>query len=174
MHQKGVSETYNIRTLNFPRFYRFTLCIQRQVDANSVPIMMATKFPIDDNIRNRWIDALIRGDLTNDQLAEKLGIEVADARAMVNDKLRNHTTRIKSVVKNKYDDVTSRAWILMQCIDATRDDYGNLIEENEPVPGFDTPMSKTEALKALQEIKHQRPDVDFSIKRVALVIPFGR
>jgi hypothetical protein len=41
------------------------------------------------------------------------------------------------------------------------------------VPGFDTPMTKEEALKALQDIEAQRPQKDFSIRRITRVVQLG-
>ncbi|RLA54441.1 MAG: hypothetical protein DRR42_01745 [Gammaproteobacteria bacterium] len=63
-----------------------------------------------------------------------------------------------------------KEWILMQCFNAFRDAQGNAGEQKEPIPGFDTPMTKQAALKALREIEARRPGEDFSIRRIAPVI----
>ena len=66
----------------------------------------------------------------------------------------------------------SKEWIVMQCFDAFLDAQGNPGEHKDPMPGFDTPMTKDEALMALEAIEKQRPHEDFSIRRIAPVIPF--
>ena len=64
-----------------------------------------------------------------------------------------------------------KEWIVMRCIDAYRDADGNPGQQKEPVPGLDTPMTKEEALTALREIEALRPGEDFSIRRIAAVLP---
>jgi hypothetical protein len=68
---------------------------------------------------------------------------------------------------------TSKEWIVKQCFDAFRDAQGNPGQHKEPVPSFDTPMTKEEALKALQDIEAQRPQKDFSIRRITRVVQLG-
>jgi len=64
-----------------------------------------------------------------------------------------------------------KEWILVQCFDAFRGDaHGDPGEHKEPVPDLDMPMTKQAALQALQEKEAQRPDEDFSIRRIAPVI----
>ena len=64
----------------------------------------------------------------------------------------------------------SKEWIVMQCFDTFRDATGNPGQHKEPVPGFDTPMTKEDALKALRGIEAQKPGEDFSIRRIAPVV----
>ena len=66
--------------------------------------------------------------------------------------------------------MAKKEWILMQCFDAFRDAQGNAGQHKEPVTGFDAPMTKQAALNALLEIEGQRPNEDFSIRRIAPVI----
>ena len=68
----------------------------------------------------------------------------------------------------------SKEWIVMQCIDAYRDAQGDPGEHKQPVPGLDTPMTRSEALQALEDIEQRRPGEDFSIRRVAPVVPIDR
>ena len=63
-----------------------------------------------------------------------------------------------------------KEWIVMQCFDAFRDANGNPGQQKEPVPGFDTPMTKEDALKALRGIEAQRPQEEFSIRRIEPVV----
>lgn len=65
-------------------------------------------------------------------------------------------------------------WIVVHCLDAFRDASGQPGEHKVPVPGYDTPMTKSNALKALRRIEADRPGEDFSIRRVADVLPFER
>lgn len=67
---------------------------------------------------------------------------------------------------------TAKQWIVMQCFDAFKDAHGDPGQHKEPVPGYDTPMTKAEALKVLEDIEQQRPDEDFLIRRIAPVVDF--
>lgn len=60
----------------------------------------------------------------------------------------------------------------MQWFDAFRDENGNPGEHKIPVSGYDTPMTKSEALEALRLIEADRPGVDFSIRRIAGIVHF--
>ena len=60
-------------------------------------------------------------------------------------------------------------WVLMQCLDAFKDAQGNPGVHKVPVPGYD-PMSKAEARQALAAIEAERPDEDFSIRKLAEVV----
>jgi len=43
-----------------------------------------------------------------------------------------------------------KEWIVMQCIDAYRDAQGDPGEHKKPVPGLDTPMTRSEALQSFE------------------------
>jgi len=60
----------------------------------------------------------------------------------------------------------------MHCLNAFKDAQGNVGEHKIPLEGYDTPMTKSDALKALQKVEASRPDEDFSIRRLADVSPF--
>ncbi len=62
----------------------------------------------------------------------------------------------------------------MQCFDAYNDAQGDSGQHKEPLAVFDTPMLKTEALKALNQFAQRFPDKDFSIRRVASVLEFPK
>ncbi len=62
----------------------------------------------------------------------------------------------------------------MQCFDAFKDAQGNPGQHKEPVPGFDVPMTKIDALKALHDMEAQRPNEEFSIRRIAPVIELNQ
>ena len=64
-----------------------------------------------------------------------------------------------------------KEWIVMRCIDAYHDSAGHPGQHKEPVPGLDAPMTREEALIALREIEALRPGEDFSIRRIARVLP---
>ena len=68
----------------------------------------------------------------------------------------------------------TQGWIVMHCLNAYKDEHGNDGEHKVPVEGYDTPMTKIDALSALQEIETTRPNEDFSIRRVPKVAPFQR
>ncbi len=62
----------------------------------------------------------------------------------------------------------------MQCFDAYNDAHGIPGQYKKSLAGFDTPMRKTEALKALNQLAQRFPDKDFSIRRVASVLEFPK
>lgn len=55
---------------------------------------------VTNDVRKRWINAACLGHLTSDELGEKLGIPAEDARAIVDDELRD---AIKGVVDSNRD-----------------------------------------------------------------------
>jgi len=59
-----------------------------------------------------------------------------------------------------------KEWVVMQCLDAFQDAQGNKGEHKIPVPGYDTPMTKEEALQALEIVEQKNPGLDFSIRRM--------
>jgi hypothetical protein len=63
-------------------------------------------------------------------------------------------------------------WIVMHCLDAFRDASGQPGEHKVPLAGYERPMSYREAWDALRRIEAGRPGEDFSIRRVAGVLPF--
>jgi hypothetical protein len=63
----------------------------------------------------------------------------------------------------------SGKWIVMHCLDAWRDANGNPGEYKIPLAGYDTPMTKAQALKALSDVEKARPNEDFSIRQIAKV-----
>ena len=65
-----------------------------------------------------------------------------------------------------------KKWIVMHCLDAFKDAHGNQGEHKIPLEGYDIPMTKAEALKALAEVENIRPNEDFSIRRLSDVLPF--
>jgi hypothetical protein len=60
----------------------------------------------------------------------------------------------------------SDLWIVIHCLDAFRDAHGNPGEHKIPLKGYDTPMTKKEALKALKNVVKAHPNEDFSIRQV--------
>ncbi len=54
----------------------------------------------------------------------------------------------------------------MRCLDAFHDASGGAGEHKIPLDGYDTPMTK-----ALAEVEKNRPDEDFSIRKIADVFP---
>jgi hypothetical protein len=68
----------------------------------------------------------------------------------------------------------SGKWIVMHCLDAFRDANGNPGEHKIPLEGYDIPMTKTQALKALAEVEKARPNEDFSIRQIGEVLPMKR
>lgn len=46
----------------------------------------------------------------------------------------------------------SGKYIVMHCLNAFRDAHGNPGEHKIPLAGYDTPMTKVEALKALKKV----------------------
>ena len=67
-----------------------------------------------------------------------------------------------------------REWIVLHCLDAWHDANGAPGQHKVPLEGYDTPMSYAEAWDALKRIEAERPDEDFSIRRLAEVFPFPR
>jgi hypothetical protein len=65
----------------------------------------------------------------------------------------------------------SREWIVMHCLDAFRDASGQPGQHKVPLAGYDQPMSYREAWEALAKIEAERPTEDFSIRRLADVLP---
>jgi hypothetical protein len=68
----------------------------------------------------------------------------------------------------------SGKWIVMHVLDAFRDANGKPGEHKIPLKGYDTPMTKEEALKALEEVEKARPNEDFSIRQIGEVFPMKR
>ena len=66
----------------------------------------------------------------------------------------------------------AREWIVLHCLDAWRDANGNPGQHKVPLVGYDKPMTYAAAWEALQQIEAERPDEDFSIRRLAEVFPF--
>jgi len=64
-------------------------------------------------------------------------------------------------------DSDKKQWIVMQCHDAWHDAQGNPGEHKIPLEGYDIPMTKIDALQALKEAEANRPDEDFSIRKIA-------
>ncbi|MGB7297700.1 MAG: hypothetical protein WBD34_00105 [Burkholderiaceae bacterium] len=60
-----------------------------------------------------------------------------------------------------------REWIVMHCLDAYKDAFGNPGEHKVPLAGYDTPMTKADALKALALVERARPGEDFSVRRLS-------
>jgi len=60
----------------------------------------------------------------------------------------------------------------MHCLNAYKDAQGKPGEHKMPLEGYDTPMTKSDALKALQRVEASRPKEDFSIRRLSDVLPF--
>ena len=67
-----------------------------------------------------------------------------------------------------------REWIILHCLDAWRDANGKPGQHKVPLEGYDRPMSYAEAWAALEKIETERPNEDFSIRRVAEVFPLRR
>jgi len=67
-----------------------------------------------------------------------------------------------------------KQWIVMHCLNAFKDAHGKAGEHKIPLEGYDTPMTKTEALKALNDVEKTRPNEDFSIRRLSDVLPFNK
>ena len=61
-----------------------------EASVTSLPTSMA-------EARERWVDAACRGDLSGEQLGERLGIPAAEAQAIVD-------TRLRDVIKGIVDD----------------------------------------------------------------------
>lgn len=65
--------------------------------------------------------------------------------------------------------MTKKEWVVMHCLDAFKDAHGNAGEHKVILEGYDTPMSKPDALDALKSVERLRPHEDFSIRRIASV-----
>lgn len=65
-----------------------------------------------------------------------------------------------------------KEWIVMHCLDAYRDANGQPGAHKIPLEGYDTPMTKAEALAALKQVVQGRPNQDFSIRKIAAVVEF--
>lgn len=65
-------------------------------------------------------------------------------------------------------------WIVVQCFDAYRNPDGTPGQDKRPVAGFDTPMSKADALDALRRLERERSEEDFSIRRLGDVVNLER
>ena len=63
-----------------------------------------------------------------------------------------------------------KEWVVMHCLDAFKDAHGNTGQHKVILEGYDTPMTKEDALEALNSIEAQRPNEDFSIRRIAEVV----
>ena len=92
------------------------------------------------------------------------------------------SARLRTVGKKKPQERTqaermadpTREWIVMHCLDAWHDANGNPGQHKVPLKGYDRPMSYAEAWAALEKIEAERPNEDFSIRRVAKVLPLRR
>ena len=60
----------------------------------------------------------------------------------------------------------------MHCLDAYKDADGNPGDHKVPLEGYSSPMTKSEALKALNEVETSRPNEDFSILRISDELQF--
>lgn len=52
-------------------------------------------------------------------------------------------------------------WIVAHTLDAFHEEHGQTGEHEVPVPGYDVPMTKSDALEALRRIVANRPGEDF-------------
>ncbi len=67
-----------------------------------------------------------------------------------------------------------KEWIVMHCLNAFKDASGQAGEHKIPLKGYDTPMTKAAALKALAEVENTRPNEDFSIRRLGDLLRFQK